>query len=375
MNPPSAGYGNLDRMRAAASSPGGSIASALREGSPVFGWHIRRSAALRASLALLLAGILAQIPFRASGQDQPGTPSEETVANLAAGRVIIAVVKDAILIATVENPIEAETRPPTPVVVSSQRAGILLGADNWLSPSSKQEIAELDAELPHLRSHLLPSAPHLQAEQGGGEATDIEAIGQGLLERLNEVAQNLHGKVNLSANEPVTELILVGYLPGYGPDIWQLSYQIKQEEQNLDYWTTRVLRPSYLQFWPPEKGQPRTLLEFSYPSDNAPKPLLELLRQKDPRIEQIVGSDPKMGEVASHFLEGESTKVLAVDATQFLRAVLSVIAPSNARETMCSIREDNGLEWILAPPPEPPAPGYRPERSPGAPSLSGAPKQ
>jgi hypothetical protein len=288
--------------------------------------------------------------------------------------VIIAVVKDAILVATVENPIEAETRPPTPVVLSSERAGILLGAANWTSPSSKQEIAKLDEELPQLRSHLVPSAPHLQAEQGGGEATDVETIGQGLLERLNAVAQNLHGKVNLSTNEPLTELILIGYLPGYGPDIWQVSYRIQQEEQDSDYWTTRVLRPSYLQFWPPEKGQPRTLLEFSYPGDHAPTPVLELLRQKDPRIEQIVSSDPKMAEVASRFLGGESNKVLAADATQFLRAILSAIAPPKSRETMCSIREEKGLEWILAPPPEPKTPGYRPERPPGAPSLVEAPK-
>lgn len=341
----------------------------------MFGWYIRRSTALRVSLALLLAGSLAQIPFRALGQDQPGPPTEETVANLAAGRVIIAVVKDAILIATVENPIEVETRPPTPVALSSERVGILLGADNWFSPSSKQEIAQLDTELPHLRSQLVPFAPHLQAEQGGGEATDVEAIGQGLLERLNEVAQNLHGKVNLSPNEPLTELIVVGYLPGYGPDIWTLTYQIEQQEQDSDYWTTRVLRPSYLQFWPPEKGQPRTLLEFSYPSDHAPTPVLELLREKDPRIEQIVSSDPKMAEAASRFLQGESNKVPAADATQFLRAILSVIAPANARETMCSILAEAGLQWILAPPPEPTAPGARRERPPGAPSLVDAPKK
>ena len=140
----------------------------------MFGSHIRRSTLLRAPLALLaIVFILAQIAAKASSQDQPGTPSEETVANLAAGRVIVVVVKDAILIATVENPIEAETRPPTPVVLSSERAGILLGAENWTSPSSKQVLAQLDQELPHLRSRLLPSSPHLQAEQGGGEATDV----------------------------------------------------------------------------------------------------------------------------------------------------------------------------------------------------------
>ena len=117
----------------------------------MFGSHIRRRTVVRASLTLLaIILILAEMAARASPQDQPGTPSEETVANLAAGRVIIAVVKDAILIATIENPIEAETRPPTPVAVSSERAGILLGAEKWTSPSSKQVLAQLDEELPHL---------------------------------------------------------------------------------------------------------------------------------------------------------------------------------------------------------------------------------
>jgi hypothetical protein len=331
---------------------------------------------LRISLALLLAVTLARIPSRAALQDRPGTPTEEEeiVANLAAGRVIIAVVKDAILIATVENPVEAETRPPEPIIISSRRVGIILGADRWWSPSAKQEIAHLDQELPHLRSNLLPAGPHLQAEQGGSEATDIEAVGQGLLERLNQVAEELHGKVNLSADEPLAQLILVGYLPGYGPDVWQLTYRIKQEEQDNDYWTTRVLRPAYLQFWPPEKGQPKTFVEFSYPSDSATPPLIDLLRQKDPRIEKIITADPKMMEAASYFLNGESNKVLASDATQFLRAVLSAIGPPNARETMAAIREETGLEWILAPPAETSAPTNRPERTPGAPTLMGPSK-
>ena len=330
---------------------------------------------LRISLALLLAITFARIPSRASlQQDRPDAPTEETVANLAAGRVIIAVVKDAILIVTVENPIEAETRPPEPVAISSRRVGIILGADRWSSPSAKQEIARLDQELPHLRSNLMPAGPHLQAEQGGGEATDIEAIGQGLLERLNDVAQNLHGKVNLAGDEPLTELLLVGYLPSYGADIWQLTYRIEQAEQDNDYWTTRVLRPAYLQFWPPEKGQPKTLVEFSYPVDKATPPLMELLRQKDPRIEKIVTSDPKMADVGSHFLQGESNKVFAADATQFLRAALSVIAPPNARETMAAIYEETGLDWILPPPAEAPSPRNHPARPADAPTLSGPSK-
>src|SRR6202790_1551576 len=71
---------------------------------------------------------------RAFAQQPPEAPAQEIVANLAAGRVVIAVVKDAILIATVENPIEAGTSPPTPVPLGSVRAGVILGSVDWFSP-------------------------------------------------------------------------------------------------------------------------------------------------------------------------------------------------------------------------------------------------
>ena len=269
---------------------------------------------------------------------------------------MIAVVKNAILVATVENPIEAETRPPEPVPLATTRVGVILGAVEWSSPSSQQEIARLDRELPHLRGPVVAETPHLGAVQGGGEASDIEAIGQGLFERLYEVAKGLHAQVDLPSDEPLAELIVVDYLAGYGPEVWQLSYGIKKLQEQGDYWTTRVVRPVFLQFWPPEKGQPRTLVEFAYPPDSAPTPLLELLRKKDPRLQRIIASDTKMAGVAAAFLEGTSNKILAADATQFLRAALDAVAPPNARETMASIKEDTGIAWILPPPPEPKAP-------------------
>ncbi|MGA8872414.1 MAG: hypothetical protein WB460_14800, partial [Candidatus Acidiferrales bacterium] len=247
------------------------------------------------------------------------------MANLAAGRVVIAVVKDAILVGTVENPIEEGTHPPIPVPIASDRLGVVLGAVDWLSPSSHQELARLDQELPHLRPQLVAPTPHIGAVQGGDEATDIEAVGQGLLERLDQVAPQLHAKLDLPESEPLAELIVADYLPGYGPEVWQLSYGIQQEEQDNDYWTTRVLRPVYLQFWPPEKGQPRTLIEFEYPPDNPPPTLLELLRNHDPRLEKITSSDPKMAEVANRLLQGESNKIPSAEATQFLRAALDAI--------------------------------------------------
>lgn len=306
---------------------------------------------------------------------QPGTPTEEIVANLAAGRVVIAVLKDgAILVGTVENPIEAGTHPPIPVLIASDRVGIVLGPVDWSSPSSHQQLARLDQELPHLRSSLVTPERHIGAVQGGGEATDIEAVGQGFLERLNQLAPLLHGKLDMPDSQPFAELIVADILPGYGPEVWQLSYGITQEQQDDDFWTTRVLRPTYLQFWPPEKGQPKTLIEFAYPPDEAQPGLLDLLGKKDPRLEKITTSDAKMAEVANRFLQGESTKISLVDATQFLRAALDAIAPPKARETMASITEDNGFAWILAPPPEPKSIIVQQERPAGAPTLMGPPQ-
>lgn len=360
-------------------------ASSLRDHAnmgfaPKPGFDSRRLArSLCFVLALPLGALLTIAPLLSpalsqQSEQQSDTPTDETIANLAAGRVVIAVVKDAILVGTIENPIEAGSRPPVPVPIATDRLGVLLGAVEWLSPSSHQQLARLDQELPHLRSHLIaPATPHLGAVQGGAEATDIEAVGQGLLERLNQVAPNLHAKVDLPDSEPIAELIVVDYLPSYGPEVWQLSYGIQQEEEENDYWTTRVLRPSYLQFWPPEKGQPRTLVEFAYPPDDAQPSLLELLRKKDSRLDKIISSDPKMAAVANRFLQGDSTKIPAADATQFLRAALDAIAPPNARETMASITEENGFAWILAPPPEPKAAGPQLERPAGAPTLAAPP--
>jgi len=326
-------------------------------------------------VALAVVVLLAGLPrLRSARAQQSDTPTEEVVANLAAGRVVIAVVKEAILIGTVESPIEAGSHPPVPVPIATDRVGIVLGAVDWISPSSHQELARLDQELPHLRSHLVTTAPHIGV-QGGDEATDIEAIGEGLLERLDQVAPGLHGKLDLPDAEPLAELIVVDYLPSYGPEVWQLSYGIEQEEQDNDYWTTRVLRPGYLQFWPPEKGQPRTPIEFAYPPDNPPPTLIELLRNHDPRLEKITSSDPKMAAVASRFVQGESGKVSLTDATQFLRAALDAIAPPDARETMAAITEEDGFSWILAPPPEPKTPGIVPQRPADAPTLAAPPRQ
>lgn len=314
----------------------------------------------------------------AFAQDTYQQPSQEIVVNLAAGRVIIAVVKDAILIVTIENPVESGTRPPIPVQLSSARVGVFLGADEWLSPATQQQLGQLDRELPRLRGSVVSPAatgPHLQATASGSEATDIEAYGQGVLERLNSLASGFHNKLNLGPDEPIAEVVLADYLSSYGPEVWEFTYTVEQTiTSNEDYWDTRVKRPQYVQFWPPEKKDPKTLMEFTYPANGSSPSLLDLLRQKDPRLEGLISSDAKMAEVADHFLEGESNKVLAVDATQFLRAAMDAITPPKARQTMAVLRPEAGLQWVLQPPAEAPS-QLRPAqpREAGAPSLANPP--
>jgi hypothetical protein len=328
-----------------------------------------------AARAAILSLALFACPPRVLAQETAETPGDEIVANLAAGRVIIAVVKDAIIVGTVENPIEASTYPPIPVPLSSRRVGVMLGAVDWFSVTSGQDLARLDRELPRLHSRMIPQDPRLQQPQEGSEASDIQAIGQGVLERLNQVVKGLHNKIDLPQEEPLAELILGDYIEGYGPEIWQLLFPLQQDPQRGDYWDTRVLRPRYFQFWPPEKGQPRTLIEFHYPPGEASPTLLELLRQNDPRLVKVRESEANLSHVADFLLHGESNKVPAADAIQFLRAALAATNPPHSRQTMAAIGTQTGFQWILPPPPEPKRPGQKRERPEGAPTLAKPPSE
>jgi hypothetical protein len=332
------------------------------------------SSAHRRFVCVVLAGaaaVIFAIPRapRAFAQNSTDQPGEEIVANLAAGRIVIAVVKDAILVGTVEDPFEVETHPPLPVALSGDRAGVLLGAIDWFSPSSQKELARLDRELPRLRGRVNPQGPKLKTGEEGNEATDIEFVGQGLFDRLNQIVKDLHAKMNLVEGEPLVELVLADYIPGYGPEVWHMNYKIDQFPQRGEYWETRVERPHYLQDWPPEKGQPLTLIEFRYPPDSASPSVLDMLRQKDPRLEKLSTSDPVMASVAAMLLKGISNKILTADATEFIRAALNAIAPPNARETMAVVGFQTGFAWVLPPPNEPKRPTEQKERPADAPTL------
>lgn len=326
-------------------------------------------------VAALLGLLTAFFPSLVRPQETE-EPEEEIVSNLAAGRVEIVVDKDGIVIATLENRIEPDTRPPLIVPLGTRRAGVLLGAVDWLAVDSGIHFARLDRDLPQLHGPTTTAAlgPRLQKEVSGGVAGDIEDVGTGLFDRLQIVVKPIHAKLDLASQQPIVELVLADYVEGYGAEVWVLSYAVEQLPLRGDYWETRVLRPHYTQLWPPEKGQPRNLMEITYPPGDVSPPLIDLLRQDDPRIRRIRVADASTTAFTDLLSGGDTRKVPAADTMTFLRATLDAIAAPGAGEVAAVISEQTGFDWILRPVEEAKKPGEEKERPPGAPTLRKPPR-
>ena len=325
-------------------------------------------------VVVALFGSLASVSF-AVPQDQ-NQSRDEIVADLAAGRVVIAVLKDAIFIGSIENKIEPDTRPPTIVPIGDHRVGIILGAMRWQSPSARVELARLDRELPGVHSHasLAPNAPHLNGGQADKEASDIEDIGNGLLERFDPIVKQIHGQIDLG-DQPLMELVLADYVVGYGPEVWDLQYLLQQTAEQGDYWDSKVTPPQYSQQWPPDKSAPHTLIEMQYPPDKNSPSLHDLLQHGDPRLQPLLsGGEGVM--VANQFLDGDTRKIIAADAIPFLRSCLSALASKGEGEEIAVIGMTTGFQWLIPPPsePKPNAPTLQNASTPGeAPRPAGAP--
>jgi hypothetical protein len=296
---------------------------------------------------------------------------QEIVANLASGRVVIYVAKDGIAIAANEGRVEAESRPPLVALLSSKRIAILLGAVEWVHPGTGRPSLRLDFELPRLVGKAVGTGPRLQQEP----TSDLEPIGVALLEPLRTVVPELTRKMNLRPDDPLMEMLVVGYAEEYGPEVWLLQYRLVQEPLRGDYWKSRVLRPSYTQLYPPEKGQPRTLVEVRYPPEDAGPALLELLQQSDARLTPLRTSNAQVARASEKLAHGESNKAMLDDSVVFLRATLDAIALPNSVQIVAVISERRGFEWILAPPAAvmQKAEDVKP-REPGAPTLRKPPQ-
>lgn len=290
----------------------------------------------------------------------------EIVANLATGRALFCVTKDGVILATVSSARASDPTAHAPAVVelSNSRIAILLGAIEWVLPASGREPVRIDHELPLLITGSTAEPPKT-ADMGA--ASDIEAIGVQLLERLRAVATNLHRKIDFRADEPLLELILVGNVANYGPEVWRISYRIAQDPLRGDFWRTRVLRPQIVQLYPPEKGQPRSIIEVVYPLDDPGPSLAALLTSADPRLARIRSGDPAMARAAERIAAGESHKTESTPAAAYLRAALSAVVAQDSPLVFGVLSEQRGLDWALAPP-EPPAKAAEPSEA-GAPTL------
>lgn len=322
--------------------------------------------------AALIAILSFSFPSRAFAQETPGQESaEEIVANLCTGRVVIGVAKDGIVVATLEDPIEPQTRPPMIVPISDESVAVVLGAADWWLPEQRRELARLYAELPSLPPEEGGSAnhPHLQGYSEGGagsQATGVERLADNLRARLGSIADHIHGDLKLGDGKPLLEMVVADYATGYGPEVWLVQYSVEQEPEQGDYWQTRVLQPQYNQLWPPEKGQPRGLIEVSYPA--APT-VGNMIRDGDSRLAKSISSAPGMQDVSALLLEGNMEKIAAVDLAAFFRTCLGAVAVSNARMVEAEINKQHGVGWFIEPPVEPPAAGSEQVRPAGAPTL------
>lgn len=330
------------------------------------------------SIFIILFVLVASLPLCAAAQQSPlsDQSAQEIVANLCAGRVVIGVAKDGIVVATLENPIEPQTRPPMIVSISDQRAAVLLGAADWWLPDQNRELARLDQELPTLPPPhgMDANRPHLQSgyeEGAGSEATGIENLADNLRARLATIANHIHGNLNLAADQPLLQMILADYAPDYGPEVWLVQYFVEQEPEQGDYWQTRILQPKYDQLWPPEKGQPRGLVEVS---DPVVTPIASLIRSGDSRLAQAIAAAPGMTQISAAILNGDVQKVDAANLAAFFRTCLGALAASKARMVEAEINKVRGIGWFIQPPVEPQVAGSEQLRPAGAPSLHRATK-
>ncbi len=286
---------------------------------------------------------------------------QEVAVNLAEGRVVVCAAKDAIILAATDMHGEVGSRPPGIEILSALRLGVMLGAVEWVLPDSKDKPVRLDSEFRGLVAAALNTGG--QPDQGF-RASDIESIGIAVLERVRQLAGELHHKVNLSEDEPLIRIVLAGYVRDYGPEAWVIDYHIRQDDLGNGIWRTRVLRPSYDQLYPPEKGKPKTFMEVRYPPENraAGEPeLLDLLQQNDSRLATIRAANQIEAKSVTLAVEGQSQKSEAASLVSFLKAALPATAPSDAKLTMAMVDYDAGFQWILQPPKAPaPPPGQTP---------------
>jgi hypothetical protein len=306
---------------------------------------------------------------------------DEIVASLAGGRVIAQVAKDNVIIfAAINQPVEQNSVPPRLLQLDATHVGVLLGASEWQIPSAPDPV-RLDR---NYQSVAQSNNQHF-APYPGEEAPDLETIGIAFLEKLRPLVAQLHHKLDFRPDDALFELIILGFAPDYGPEVWQVEYRIEQQQVAArgEYWQTRILRPRFTQLYPPEGGKkaPHTLVEARYPPEdpsalaskvvtkNTEPPLIALIQAGDPALTRLRSADPKFAKVMDAIDHGQAQKASATDSADFLRAALPLISNGN-KFFLGTMEEQRGFDWIV-PPDEPVEKVNKDDktRPPAAPSL------
>jgi len=295
---------------------------------------------------------------------------DEIVANLAGGRAIVHVAKDVIIFAAIDRPVERNSIPPRVVNLDATHIGVLFGASEWRIPADPKPI-RLDRNF----QRVARADPRYQAAPGEGES-DLETIGIAFLEKLRPLVSQLHHKLDFSPDEPIFQIVMIGYAPNdYGPEVWVVEYRMEQEQiaTRGDYWQTRIQRPRFTQLYPPEKHAPRTIVESRYPPNAKGPTFAELVQGNDPNITHLGSGEPRFAKVLENIYKGQAQKAAPIDSADFMRAALPLIAGGESF-VLGTIDEHHGFEWIV--PPEEPIEKVQEDknRPPDAPTLRRTPK-
>ena len=268
------------------------------------------------SLRLVYLGILLFF-FAAVIAAQAQDREEEIIANLAGGCVIVHVARDTIVFAAIDHAVESNSIPPRVAGVDSTHIGVLFGASEWRIPADPKPI-RLDRNYQRV-------GPQAREDTVPGEAEpDLELIGTVFLEKLRPLVGRLHHKVDFSPDDPVFQMVIIGYAPGgYG---------------------------HFTQLYPPEKHAPHTLVESRYPANLKGPTLEEMIKSNDPRLGAVL-HEPRFEKVLENLRGGTAQKAAPADSIDFMRAVMPLLA-GNSSYVIGTMDEQHGMNWVV-PPSEP----------------------
>lgn len=288
----------------------------------------------------------------------------EIIANLAAGRVAICVAREAIVVGTASESVETGSKAPVVVQLDSAHMAVLFGAVEWLQPGSGRPPVRMDAMLAEVAGVLNHPLKAIELEKD--EAGEVEQLAIEFLEKVRVVTSQIHHPLDLKPDEPLLTIVLADFVKDYGPEAWVVSYRVKQTMLQDEFYSTQALRPSFTQIYPPEKKDPKTIVEFRYPAKKSAETFASMLGQNDPRLAPVRGSDPKVAKAAQFILDGASNKADPAAAAAFMKGALEATSGKEQQLSLCVMYEDDRFSWVIEPKDAVTAP---PKRDSDAPTL------